>query len=309
METIIIDGRKLRDEILAKIKKQAVSLSFQPIFCDVLVGNDPVSVQYVNMKAKTAESAGIKFHRADFPETISAEKLISEIKKLNEVPNMCGIIVQLPLPESLDSRQILDAIDSRLDVDCLGTIASEKFYNGEINLGFPTAFACMVILDSLKLDLSNKKIVVLGQGDLVGKPVAYLLRLRRFSVDTITRKTPTRNASSIADAGGENKETLIKNADVIISGMGNGKYIAGNMIKKGAVLIDAGTSESNAGIVGDIDLESVKDVAGFVSPVPGGVGPVTVAMLFNNVLTVAKNLPKPCLGGSPKQGFGNKTNE
>ena len=309
METIIIDGRKLRDEILAKIKKQAVSLSFQPIFCDVLVGNDPVSVQYVNMKAKTAESAGIKFHRADFPETISAKKLISEIKKLNEVPNMCGIIVQLPLPESLDSRQILDAIDSRLDVDCLGTIASEKFYNGEINLGFPTAFACMVILDSLKLDLSNKKIVVLGQGDLVGKPVAYLLRLRRFSVDTITRKTPTRNASSIADAGGENKETLIKNADVIISGMGNGKYIAGNMIKKGAVLIDAGTSESNAGIVGDIDLESVKDVAGFVSPVPGGVGPVTVAMLFNNVLTVAKNLPKPCLGGSPKQGFGNKTNE
>ena len=309
METIIIDGRKLRDEILVKIKKQAVSLSFQPIFCDVLVGNDPVSVQYVNMKAKTAESAGIKFHRADFPETISAEKLISEIKKLNEVPNMCGIIIQLPLPESLDSRQILDAIDSRLDVDCLGTIASEKFYNGEINLGFPTAFACMVILDSLKLDLSNKKIVVLGQGDLVGKPVAYLLRLRRFSVDTITRKTPTRNASSIADAGGENKETLIKNADVIISGMGNGKYIAGNMIKKGAVLIDAGTSESNAGIVGDIDLESVKDVAGFVSPVPGGVGPVTVAMLFNNVLTVAKNLPKPCLGGSPKQGFGNKTNE
>ena len=309
METIIIDGRKLRDEILAKIKKQAASLSFQPIFCDVLVGNDPVSVQYVNMKAKTAESAGIKFHRADFPETISAKKLISEIKKLNEVPNMCGIIVQLPLPESLDSRQILDAIDSRLDVDCLGTIASEKFYNGEINLGFPTAFACMVILDSLKLDLSNKKIVVLGQGDLVGKPVAYLLRLRRFSVDTITRKTPTRNASSIADAGGENKETLIKNADVIISGMGNGKYIAGNMIKKGAVLIDAGTSESNAGIVGDIDLESVKDVAGFVSPVPGGVGPVTVAMLFNNVLTVAKNLSKPCLGEPPKQGFGNKTNE
>ena len=308
METIIIDGRKLRDEILAKIKKQAVSLSFQPIFCDVLVGNDPVSVQYVNMKAKTAESAGIKFHRADFPETISAKKLISEIKKLNEVPNMCGIIIQLPLPESLDSRQILDAIDSRLDVDCLGTIASEKFYNGEINLGFPTAFACMVILDSLKLDLSNKKIVVLGQGDLVGKPVAYLLRLRRFSVDTITRKTPARNASQ-SDAGGENKETLIKNADVIISGMGNGKYIAGNMIKKGAVLIDAGTSESNAGIVGDIDLESVKDVAGFVSPVPGGVGPVTVAMLFNNVLTVAKNLPKPCLGEPPKQGFGNKTNE
>jgi len=196
---------------------------------------------------------------------------------------MCGIIVQLPLPKNFDKKPILDSVDSKLDVDCLGSIASEKFYSGEIDLGFPTALACMAILDSLKLDLNSlaggKKIVVLGQGELVGKPVTALLKFRGLNPKIITRKT-------------EDKENLIKQADVIISGMGNGKYITGNMIKKGAVLIDAGTSESNAGILGDVDLESVKSIASFVSPVPGGVGPVTVAMLLQNVLRVAQNISK-----------------
>ena len=119
----------------------------------------------------------------------------------------------------------------------------------------------------------------MGQGELVGKPVTALLKFRGLNPKIITRKT-------------EDKENLIKQADVIISGMGNGKYITGNMIKKGAVLIDAGTSESNAGILGDVDLESVKSIASFVSPVPGGVGPVTVAMLLQNVLRVAQNISK-----------------
>ena len=203
--------------------------------------------------------------------------MVKEIKVLNQVPDMCGIIIQLPLPEHLDKRVVLDAIDSHLDVDCLGTIASENFYNGQTDLGFPTALACMAILDSLHLALENKNIIVLGQGMLVGKPVTALLKFRNLSPTIITSKT-------------ENKEKLIKKADIIISGMGKGKYITGGMIKQGAVLIDAGTSESNGAIVGDVDLESVKDVADYVSPVPGGVGPVTVAMLLNNVLTVAKTL-------------------
>lgn len=272
----LIDGKKIRDKILEKIKTEVAALSFKPVFCDVLVGNDPASAQYVEMKAQNAESVGIAFHKANFPVSITTEGLIKEIKILNKMPNMCGIIVQLPLPLSLDRQAILNSIDPELDVDCLGSIASNKFYKGEMGLGFPTAFACMVILDSIELDLSDKKIVVLGQGDLVGKPVTHLLRSRGLFVDIITRST-------------ENKEEIIKQADVIISGMGNGRYITGNMIKKGAVLIDAGTSESNGGIIGDVDLESVKGVAGFVSPVPGGVGPVTVAMLLKNVLKVAKD--------------------
>ena len=200
---------------------------------------------------------------------------IKEIKTLNKIKNMCGIIIQLPLPAHLDQRAILNVIDPKLDVDCLGRIGN--------NLFFPTALACLAVLESLNLDsnpstsLRTRKIVVLGQGMLVGKPVTALLKSKGFLPIAVT-------------SGTKNKEEIIKQADVIISGIGQGKYITGGMIKTGAVLIDAGTSELESSLVGDVDLESVKDVAGYVSPVPGGVGPVTVAMLLNNVLTVAKSL-------------------
>ena len=283
----IIDGKKLSLEILSKIKKEVALLPFVPVFCDVLVGNDPASIQYVQMKAKTAEMAGIHFHRATFPTSISTNNLIKEINVLNKIENMCGIVIQLPLPKSIDRRAVLDSIGSRLDVDCLGVTTSEKFYNNynsETDLGYPTALACMALLDSLNFSLKGKIIVVLGQGELVGKPIAMLLRYRGLTYFIITSKT-------------ENKEQLLKQADIVISGIGKAKYITGNMIKPGAVLIDAGTSEEISGaqdtpsnIIGDVDFESVKNIAGYVSPVPGGVGPVTVAMLLNNVLTVAKNL-------------------
>ena len=189
---------------------------------------------------------------------------------------MCGLIIQLPLPAHLYVHKVLDSVDTTIDVDCLGSATSNLFYAGEKVPGFPTALACMEIVDSLNLDLKDKKIAVIGQGMLVGKPVTYLLRERGLDVETVTRTT-------------ENKDEIIKNADIIISGTGHGKLITGGMIKKGAVLIDAGTSESKGGIVGDVDLESVKDVAGYLSPVPGGVGPVTVGMLLKNVLKVAQS--------------------
>lgn len=273
--TTIIDGKKISREILEEVKKEINSLPLQPIFCDVLVGDNPISVQYVNIKKHKAEEMGIKFHEAFFPIDITTEDLVNKIKILNKIPNMCGIIVQLPLPENLDQKEILDAVDPRLDVDCLGTIASDKFYQGDFYLGFPSALACVSLLDSIGLDLKNKKIVVMGQGKLVGKPVGALLNFRNLNVEILQSKT-------------ERKEEILKGADIIISGMGQGKYIKGDMIKSGAVIIDAGSSELDSGIVGDVDLESVKEVASFVSPVPGGVGPMTVAMLFSNVLKVAK---------------------
>lgn len=277
--TTIIDGRKLGKEILEEVKKEIASLSFQPVFCDVLVGDSPVSAQYVNMKRKKAEEIGVRFHDASFPSSISTEDLVNEIQKINKIENMCGVIVQLPLPETLDQEKVLDAVDSHLDVDCLSAVTSEKFYGGDLFLGFPTALACVAILDSLHLDLKDKKIVVMGFGKLVGKPVAALLHFRNLNVEVVRSKT-------------ENKEEILKNADIIISGMGKGKYIQGDMIKEGAVLIDAGSSESDSGIIGDVDLESVTGVASFVSPVPGGVGPMTVSMLLQNVLKVAKSLEK-----------------
>lgn len=282
MQTKIIDGKKIRDEILEKIKKDVAVLSFKPVFCDVLVGENPASMKYVEMKGRMAEAVGISFHKANFPLSITTEELVEEIKKLNKVPNMCGIIIQLPLPSQIDRQIVLDSIDPKLDVDCLGNIKSENFYSGQGDkneLGSPTAFACMELLDSLNFDLNpptgGKNIVVLGQGILVGLPVGALLRFRGINPVVVASAT-------------ENKKEIIKKADIIISGMGQGKYIKGDMIKEGAVLIDAGTSESEGGLVGDVDFESVKNIAGYVSPVPGGVGPVTVAMLLNNVLKVAK---------------------
>ncbi len=276
METKIIDGRKIRDELLSKIKERVASLSFVPVFCDVLVGDDKVSLQYVEMKAKTALSVGINFHHAKFNKDISSDDLKKEIEIINNIENMCGLIVQLPLPKSIDKQSVCDAIVKEIDVDFLSNQASLDFYSGVSKIGFPTAISCVYMLDYLGLDLSNKNIVVLGQGELVGKPVSYILESRGFVVHRVTSLT-------------EDKEQIIKNADVIISGMGNGKYITGSMIKEGVVIIDAGTSESNSSIVGDVDFDSVVGKARYVSPVPGGVGPVTIAMLLLNVLTVAEN--------------------
>lgn len=276
---MIIDGKKIRGEILESVKEGVAKLPFRPVFCDVLVGNDPVSMQYINMKARTAEAVGIHFHHAEFRNDITTEELIEEIKKLNEIPNMCGLIIQLPLPAHLDRTLVLDAIKPSIDVDCLGEKASTVFYGGDIKIGYPTALSCMAILDSVATDLSGKNIVVIGQGMLVGKPTTHLLQMRGLAVSTIVRSTDIKE-----------REELIKNADVIISGTGQGKFLMGDMIKKGVIIVDAGTSESKGGIVGDVDLDSVKDVASFVSPVPGGVGPVTVAMLLKNVLTVAEQI-------------------
>jgi len=195
--TTIIDGRMLSKEILAQVKEGVGNLSFQPVFCDVLVGDDPVSLQYVNMKKKKAEELGIRFHEAFFPADISTEDLVKEIKNLNTIENMCGVIVQLPLPATLDQEKVLDAVDSHLDVDCLSSITSDKFYSGDLFLGFPTALACIALLDSLHLDLKDKKIVVMGFGKLVGKPVTALLNFRNLNVEVIRSKT-------------EHKEELIK---------------------------------------------------------------------------------------------------
>lgn len=272
---MIIDGRKIKDEILKEVKEEVFSLPFTPIFCDILVGNDISSIQYVRMKAKIAESVGIKFRTANFIESVTTEELIEEIENLNRVPHMCGIIIQLPLPSHIDKKRVLDAISPSLDVDCLGQINSENFFNDEEGLSYPTALACMKILESLNIDLKDKKLLMLGQGTLVGLPVTHLLKKKGFDVSIINSKT-------------ENKDELIKNADIIISAIGYGKFIKGDMIKKGVILIDAGTSEDNGAVIGDVDKESVMNVASIISPTPGGVGPVTVAMLLSNVLNVAK---------------------
>lgn len=273
----IIDGRKIRGEILAMLQTRIAALPFAPIFCDILVGNNPASLQYVQMKERTAQNIGIKTHPAIFPESITTEELISEIKKKSEIAHMAGLIVQLPLPEHIDTKRVLDSVPVSIDVDAISSIASEKFYANNSVFIFPTASAVMKVLESLNLNLSEKKVAMVGQGMLVGKPVAHLLRNAGVSVLVIDNST-------------QNKNEILKSVDIIISATGEANLIKGDMLKNGVVLIDAGTSESNGGISGDVDRESVENIASVLSPVPGGVGPVTVAMLMQNVVISAEHM-------------------
>lgn len=272
----IIDGRKIKEEILNKLKGEVEVLPFPPVFCDILVGDDSVSASYVRIKGRAAESIGIKFKTVNFKADTTTEEIVDEIQNLNRVPLMCGIIVQLPLPSHINTQTVLNAISPALDVDCLGQSNSSHFYGNDGGIGYPTALACMALIDSLNLDLNGKDIVVLGQGKLVGLPVSHLLKSRNLNITIVNSKT-------------ENINEIIKNADLIVSAMGQGKFITGDMLKDDVIIIDAGTSEENGAIVGDVDIDSVGDKASYVTPTPGGVGPVTVAMLLENVVKVAKN--------------------
>lgn len=273
---MIIDGKLIAQSIVSSLKAEVGKLSFKPVFCDILVGNDPASAQYVRMKGQKALSVGLAVHKAEFPAEITTEQLIAEIKKLDEIPNMCGLIAQLPLPLHIDRQAVLNAIDPNIDVDVIGEVNSQKFYSGDKNaLQFPTAAAVIRILQETKLDLTTKNVLVMGYGQLVGRPVSFLLEQMGCKVTVARSKT-------------ENVEDLLQAADVIVSAVGKPKLITGEKIKPGAVVVDAGTAESEGGIVGDVDFESVSSKASYVSPVPGGVGPVTVAMLLNNVLKAAK---------------------
>jgi methylenetetrahydrofolate dehydrogenase (NADP+) / methenyltetrahydrofolate cyclohydrolase len=276
-EYVIIDGKKIANKILTDLKVQVKSLPFTPVFCDVLVGDDPVSLSYVNIKGKAAESIGIRFELLKLPANVSQEELISKIHELNRFPNLCGLIVQLPLPGNIDRQMVLDAINPVLDVDCLGMKNLEKFYSGDQSLLPPTAAAIVEIIRHLQIDLKGKTVVIVGKGALVGRPVDFLLSGEDYV--KIVADNTTRDL----------RDTVLK-GDIVISGTGKPGLVTGDMVKENSIIIDAGTAETEGGIVGDVDFESVNGKVAWLSPVPGGVGPVTVAKLLGNVVEVAKNV-------------------
>lgn len=271
----LIDGRAMARGLMTEIQGDIAKLGFRPQFCDVLVGSDSVSEQYVRMKERRARDIGLGVHTADFPESITTDELVAEIKKINHMENMCGLIVQLPLPEHLDTQTVLDAIDPSIDVDVLTTQNEQAFYMGEPMFVYPTAAAVIYMLDQLEIDLTDKKFAVIGQGRLVGKPVTHLLQSRGYQVAAVDKET-------------EHPDAVTRDADIIVSAVGKDNLITGDKIKQNAVIIDAGTSEEDGNVVGDVDMLSVQNIASHVSPVPGGVGPLTVALLFKNVLLAAK---------------------
>ena len=269
----IIDGRAIAAQLFEQIYSQAVYLPFKPLLCDVIVGNDPVSLSYVNIKKKRAQECGFDFSLVQLPADSTEEEVIAAIQTEQEKKNLCGLIVQLPMPQNLDAQRILEKINPEVDVDGINPSTTHVLIP-------PTAGAILHLLDTLPKevvpDLSQEKFVVLGQGDLVGKPIAEALQARGYEVETILSGTPDR-------------AQILKSATVIISGVGKAGVIKGDEVSDNVIVIDAGTSESGGSIAGDVDFESVAPKARCITPSPGGVGPVTVAKLLENVLKVAQS--------------------
>ncbi|GAC1412291.1 MAG: bifunctional methylenetetrahydrofolate dehydrogenase/methenyltetrahydrofolate cyclohydrolase FolD [Candidatus Doudnabacteria bacterium] len=273
---MIIDGKKISREILNTVQAEVSALSFAPKLIDVLVGEDPVTESYVRIKAKRAAEVGIVFEIIRFPAEVSQEELEMEIGKLNDLENICGVIVQLPLPVHLDRQRVLDRIRPEIDVDVIGTINSKKFYENNAYLTPPTAAAVIKMIQSLDVEVSGKNVLVVGAGDLVGRPVAFMLKNKNAEVIVVDK---------------ESKDIIgpALDAEIIISGTGVKNLIIAEMVNSDSIVIDAGTAESAGGIAGDADFENIKHKVRAISPVPGGVGPVTVAMLLKNVVEVAKS--------------------
>lgn len=290
----VINGRKLSEEVLNSLKTRVEKLQLKPKFAIILVGDRPDSLTYVKMKKRAAKKVGIEcelFHFQD--EDVIQRKIIDKIIHLNADTNIHGIMVQLPLPDTLNEYKILSHIVVKKDIDGLNPLSLAKLANSfnkayrqqnsdeECTFISCTPKGCMYILDSLNLDLTGKSAVVLGRSNMVGLPMLFLLMQRQ--IDVIS-----------CDKDSVNTKELCQNADIIVSATGKAHLIDNTWVKSGTIIIDVGcsyipdtTRKSGRRLVGDVNFELVKDKASYITPVSGGVGPMTIAMLLENVYMAA----------------------
>ncbi len=273
---IIVDGKKIASSILDRLKIEILSQKKQSkplVLAVVLVGKDQSSVKYVQKKAQAAKEIGLDFLEFNFTSTITKDRLINEIKNIQGENKLSGLIVQLPLPANLEkhTREIVGHIRIDLDVDCLSPLALGLVLVGKSKLLPPTPAAILEILKYYNVDLKYKKICLIGRGDLIGKPLAAMLLNQPVAL-------------SIHDQSTENLREYTKLADVIITGVGKRNILTGDMVKQGVIVIDAGISFEDDKIFGDVDFKSVSDKSSIITPVPGGVGPITVAKLLENAV-------------------------
>ena len=271
MSATVIDGKKIADGLLEKLKKKVKDLKQKPGLAIVLVGNNPASEIYVSSKLKKAESAGFYVEKHALPETITQNELLKLVDELNQDKNIHGFIVQLPLPKHINKNMVIDSILPHKDVDGFTPVNLGNLVNDNNMLLPATARACMELIKSTGIEIKGKNAVVVGRSNIVGKPTALLLLQENATVTICHSKT-----RSLAEHA--------KNADILVVAAGKPKFVKKDMIKPGAAVIDVGINRVPEGIVGDVDCENAKEVAGFITPVPGGVGPMTIAMLLDNTL-------------------------
>ncbi|HIH09396.1 MAG TPA: bifunctional methylenetetrahydrofolate dehydrogenase/methenyltetrahydrofolate cyclohydrolase [Candidatus Diapherotrites archaeon] len=283
MAAKILDGKKASDSILQQVRKEVSELriaGIAPKLVVIQVGEDPASTIYVNKKHSTCLGAGMDSEVKRLPENVSYEELLSEIRKLNEDKGVHGILLQLPLPQGLAHRDALATIAPEKDVDGLNPINHGKAMLGKDAFVPATPKGIMTLLEATKIKLAGKSAVVIGRSNIVGKPVAMLLLNADCTVTMCHSRT-----KKLAD--------YTKKADIIVSAVGKPKLVKANMVKRGAIVIDVGTTKNSKGkLLGDVDFKKVARKASWITPVPGGVGPMTIASLMQNTLKAARQIEK-----------------
>lgn len=273
MPAQILDGKKIAAEIRAEIKNEISKLGITPGLAVILVGADPASHLYVGLKEKTAAEAGIHFEKYLFFATEPEEKIIAKIEELNTRPDVHGILVQLPLPYGYDESKIVSAINPKKDADGFHPENIAKLLSGEPEIVPPVIGGILKLIESTGAEINNKKITILANSEIFTEPLEKLLDGNQL----VTAVMPENPAAYTCDA------------DIIITALGRPKIITADVIKSGAILIDVGTTRLEDGTtVGDVNFASAIQKAGWITPVPGGVGPMTVAMLLKTVLYLAK---------------------
>jgi methylenetetrahydrofolate dehydrogenase (NADP+)/methenyltetrahydrofolate cyclohydrolase len=270
----ILDGKKLSAEVLKGLAEKVTKMNRELRLGIVLVGNDPASIAYIEQKKKTGEKIGVTVDIFKYEPTISTTKLRSEVGRLCRLPHMGGVIVQLPLPESINTQSILNAVLPWRDVDVLSAAMSGKLYAGTSPVLPPTAAAIMKLIESGNIEVAGKTVAIVGTGKLVGKPTGFAMGTRGATVLMINSST-------------KNPADLIRQADIVVAGVGKPNFITADMVKEGAVIIDAGYEQVNGKLVGDVEPAAFEKSSAY-TPVPGGVGPMTVAMLFSNLVTLSE---------------------
>ena len=274
--TTILNGKELASKITENIKQEVSTLSKKPKLAVVLVGNNPASEIYVRNKSIKAQNIGFESLIITLPQDATEENILEHIYILNEDDNINAILVQLPLPEHINEKRIIEAIEPIKDVD---GFTSYNF--GRLALGYkPFSVPCtpkgiIRLLDEYTINLEGKNVLVIGRSNIVGKPVSLMLQQRNATVTMAHSKT-------------KNLKDIARQSDIIISATGKPKFITGDFVKSGAVVVDVGISRTLEGLSGDVDFENVAPLTSYITPVPGGIGPMTIAMLMENTLELYK---------------------
>jgi methylenetetrahydrofolate dehydrogenase (NADP+)/methenyltetrahydrofolate cyclohydrolase len=278
----IIDGKALAQQVRDGLVKESAAVlaktGLKPGLATILVGDDPASHLYVKSKQKACDAAGIHIDDSKLPGSTTQADLLALISQKNADPKIHGILVQLPLPKHIDSKVVLDAVSAQKDAD-----GFHPYNFGRLVEGSPIFEACtpkgvIKMIESTGVSIEGKRAVVLGRSNIVGKPLALMLLHRNATVTICHSKT-------------KNLPAVCREAELLLVAIGKAKFVTADMVKEGAVVIDVGTNRLPDGkVVGDVDFESVSQKAGWISPVPGGVGPMTIAMLLDNTVESAKRM-------------------